>query len=314
MTDTLVPAKAASTEVAAPEPRKLDDVLLAMDVVDTLRHRTRVVDMELNAEAREEQLIARLKEIYGAQGIEVPEKILKDGVKALEEQRFTYKPPENTLSVKLAKLYITRGKWAPVAGLLAIILIVGSSVGWFAQRAGAAELRGLPAQITRLSTEGQALAVDPAVDARIAAMERTGLRAVEQKDTGEAKDQVASLRDINDQLASEYDVRIRSGANEDTGFYRTPSSNPAGRNYYLVVEAVAPGGGTVNVPVKDEETQKVERVSRWAQRVSVETFDKAKNEKLGTGIISNDILGHKSRGDLDPKYDVPTPGGAITKW
>ena len=64
MSDTSVPARAATTAPAVPdEPRKLDDVMLAMDVVDTLRHRTRIVDMELNETAREEQLVARLKEI-----------------------------------------------------------------------------------------------------------------------------------------------------------------------------------------------------------------------------------------------------------
>lgn len=112
MSDTTVPVKAGVTTPAlTEEPRKLDDVMLAMDVVDTLRHRVRIVDQELNEDAREEQLIARLKEIYGAQGIEVPDKILKDGVKALAEQRFVYKPPADTVSVKLAKLYVSRKKW-----------------------------------------------------------------------------------------------------------------------------------------------------------------------------------------------------------
>ena len=94
MSDTSVPVRTGQTAPVAPptgvkpgsmveEPRKLDDVMMAMDVVDTLRHRTRIVDMELNESAREEQLVARLKEIYGAQGIEVPDRILKDGVKAL---------------------------------------------------------------------------------------------------------------------------------------------------------------------------------------------------------------------------------------
>ena len=125
---------------------------------------------------------------------------------------------------------------------------------------------------------------------------------------------MAALKTINARLAAEYDVRIVSRPGEDTGFYRIPPNNPIGRNYYLVVEAVPPGGGLVEVPVTNEETQKTEQVSKWAQRVSEETFDKVKEEKQGTGIISNDILGHKARGELEPKYDAPTPGGAITRW
>jgi hypothetical protein len=315
MSEPAVPARAGpSATVVTGEPRKLDDVLLAMDVVDTLRHRTRVVDMELNAEVREQQLIERLKEIYVAQGIDVPEKILKDGVKALEEQRFVYKPPENTFSVKLAKLYISRGRWAPIAGVVAVVILAASAFGWFSVRADAAEWQRMPAEITKLSIEGQALAIDPAVDGQIQVMERTGLRAVAEQDHGDARTQVAALKDINDRLALEYDVRIVSRPGEDTGFYRIPDDNPIGRNYYLVVEAVPPGGGLVKVPVRNDETQKIERVDKWAQRVSEQTFDKIKEEKSGSGLIANDVLGHKARGELEPKYDVPTPGGAITKW
>ena len=316
MSEAAVPARAKTTAPqATDDPRKLDDVLLAMDVVDTLRHRERVVDMELNAEAREEQLIARLKEIYHAQGIEVPETILKDGVKALEEKRFVYKPPDDTFSVRLAKLYVSRGRWAPAAmtfvGAVAA-LIVGWQVFWAIPQAN--EWRGMPAEIARLSNAGQALAVDPTVDGQIQGMERAGLRAVAEKDRSDARKQLAALKTINARLAAEYDVRIVSRPGEDTGFYRIPPNNPIGRNYYLVVEAVPPGGGLVEVPVTNEETQKTEQVSKWAQRVSEETFDKVKKEKQGTGIISNDILGHKARGELEPKYDAPTPGGAITRW
>jgi Family of unknown function (DUF6384) len=320
MSETAVPARVKETApvastVAEGEPRKLDDVLLAMDVVDTLRHRTRIVDMELNAEAREEQLIARLKEIYGAQGIEVPDKILKDGVKALEEQRFLYKPPENSFSVKLAKLYVSRGQWLPAAmtftGAIAA-LVIGWQVFWAIPQAN--EWRGMPAEIAKLSADSQALAIDPAVDGQVQGIERAGMRAVSDRNHGAARAQVAALKDLNTRLASEYDVRIVSRPDEDTGFYRTPPNNPVGRNYYLVVEAVPPGGGLIDVPVVNEETKKVERVSKWAQRVTEGTFDKVKEEKQGTGIISNDVLGHKARGELEPKYDVPTPGGAITKW
>jgi len=89
------------SETAAPAVRdksKLDDVLLAMDVVDTLRHREQLVLSELDAGAREAALLERLKDIYAAQGIDVPERILKEGVKALEEKRFLYEPPKPSLA------------------------------------------------------------------------------------------------------------------------------------------------------------------------------------------------------------------------
>src|SRR6185295_4274706 len=198
-----VPARAGAgpPAVTTDEPRKLDDVLLAMDVVDTLRHRDRVVDQELNAEAREEQLVARLKEIYGAQGIDVPERILKDGVKALDEQRFVYKPPPPSLGVSLAKIYITRKRWAPAAAVLAVVLVVGGGVGWFAQQSSAAGWKNMPAEIARLSAEDQALAVDPKVDAQIASIAAEGQRAVANNNHGAASTQLALLKGMNDSLA-----------------------------------------------------------------------------------------------------------------
>lgn len=320
MSDTAVPAATpaflAPAKASPPDqPKKLDDVLLAMDVVDTLRHRERVVDTELDAEARETQLIGRLKEIYAAQGIEVPDRILKDGVKALEEQRFIYKPAPDGLAVKLAHAYVSRSHWLPqslrIAGAIAA-LAIGWYVFWAAPQANS--WNKMPAELALLSAKGQALAIDPAVDQRIVAIQHAGEAAVDAKDRSEVRAQINALKDIDTQLGTEYDVRIVYRGDEETGFWRRPPNNPVGRNYYLVVEPVAPGGRVLTAPVLDEETQTTQHVAKWAQRVTKDVWDKTAAEKAETHIIVNDILGHKARGELAPKYDVETPGGAITKW
>ena len=51
-----------------------------MDVVDTLRHRDLILQKELDQDGREKKLIARLREIYAAQGIKVTDEILLQGV------------------------------------------------------------------------------------------------------------------------------------------------------------------------------------------------------------------------------------------
>lgn len=316
MSETTVPARApAAAPPVADEPRKLDDVMLAMDVVDTLRHRTRIVDMELNESAREEQLVARLKEIYGAQGIEVPERILKDGVKALAEQRFVYKPPADTFSVKLAKLYVSRKKWLPQT-LGAIGVLAAIAVGFQLLVFGPmeSEWKGMPTEISRVLAEGQALAIDPQVDAQLGGIAAEGQRAVANGDRGAAKTQLTLLKDMTETLALQYDIRIVSRQGEDTGLFRQSEDNPGAINYYLVVEAVAPGGRVLSVPVDSIETDKIERVTIWGQRVSEATFDRVQAEKRSTGLVTNDILGSKLRGELAPRFDDPVPGGAITKW
>lgn len=297
------------------EPRKLDDVMMAMDVVDTLRHRTRIVDMELNESAREEQLVARLKEIYGAQGIEVPERILKDGVKALAEQRFVYKPPADTFSVRLAKLYVSRKKWLPQT-VTAVGLLAAIAVGFQLLVFGPmnAEWQAMPNTLSAELAEGQALATDPVIDAQLASLAAEGQRAVANGDRDGARTQLKTMQGMNDQLAQEYDIRIVSRPDEDTGFWRQANDQPNAMNYYLVVEAVAPGGRVLKVPIRSVEEQTTESVSMWAQRVDKATFDRVAAEKQSNGMVVNDILGRKARGELEPAFDTPVPGGAITEW
>ncbi len=109
-------------------------------------------------------------------------------------------------------------------------------------------------------------------------------------------------------------MRIVSRPDEDTGFWRQSEDRPNAMNYYLVVEAVAPGGRVLSVPITSIETQETERVSKWAHRVAKETFDKVAAEKAASGVVTNDILGRKARGELEPRFDMATPGGAITEW
>ena len=118
MADRIVPARAPqpvaperSVEVAEREPAPLDELMLAMDVVDTLRHRELVVARELSEEDRERELMQRLREIYTGQGIEVSDEILAQGVRALREDRFVYSGPEPGFARSLALLYDHRGRW-----------------------------------------------------------------------------------------------------------------------------------------------------------------------------------------------------------
>ena len=95
----------STAAVGKPTAATLDDLMLAMDVVDTLRHRDRLVERELNEDVRDEQLIERLRALYKSQGIDVPDTILADGVKALKESRFAYTPPVPSFARTLATIW-----------------------------------------------------------------------------------------------------------------------------------------------------------------------------------------------------------------
>lgn len=309
---------------AVRDKSKLDDVLLAMDVVDTLRHREQLVMTELDHGAREEALLSRLKDIYAAQGIDVPERILKEGVKALEEKRFLYVPPKPSLGVSLAKLYITRDRWlAPVGfALVAVVALFGAWRFGVVQpaKARAAEARielseTLPAEMSRLQGEIGAIVLEDAARLKAEALFLDGQRALAAADLDAARAARDRLRVLKDDLSAIYQVRVVYGPGEDyTGVFRVPDDVPGARNYYLIVESVDPSGGLIEVPISSEEDRRSDRVTRWGQRVSEAVFYSVAADKSDDQIVQNSVIGQKRTGYLSPQYTVETPGGAILEW
>ena len=70
------------------KPQTLDELMLAMDVVDTIRHSELVVERELAQGDRDAALKQRLRQLYQSQGIAVSDAEVEQGIKALKEQRF----------------------------------------------------------------------------------------------------------------------------------------------------------------------------------------------------------------------------------
>ena len=311
------------TTASSSEPGKLDDIMLAMDVVDTLRHREQWVSRELDMEGREEDLIKRLKEIYTAQGIDVPESVLRAGVKALDDKRFVYNPPKPSLSVSLAKAYIARDKWLKPVGLALAALIGAVTVHQLAV-AGPARARavqeqsqltvGLPAQLVSLRDAVQEAASEERADTLAETLYQDGLAAIAREDVRDAEQAVASLEALQADIAASYEVTIISRPRELSGVFRIPDDVPGARNYYLIVEAIDARGRALEVPITSEEDRKSERVTQWGQRVSEAVFNQVAEDKGDDQIIQNAVIGEKPAGRLTPIYRVETPGGAILEW
>jgi TolA-binding protein len=107
-----------------PQSREIDfsELMLAMDVVDTLRHERSLVERELQSEDREGELIAKLRKIYADQGLEVSDEVIAQGVRAMREERFTYQPSKAGLKTTLARIYVNRGRWAKRTAILILAL------------------------------------------------------------------------------------------------------------------------------------------------------------------------------------------------
>ena len=110
-------------EPQTPKKGELSEVMMAMDVVDTLRYQHSLVDRELQSEEREAELIRKMRKIYADQGLEVSDAVIAEGVKAMREERFTYAPPPVGLETRLAKIYVNRMQWAKRVMWLVIVLV-----------------------------------------------------------------------------------------------------------------------------------------------------------------------------------------------
>lgn len=102
---------------------ELDQVMLAMDVVDTLRHQQNLVDRELSSDEQDQALFEKVKRMYASQGLEVTDDIIAEGVAALREDRFAYRPPPPRGPLWLARLYVNRGYWAKLGAALAALVL-----------------------------------------------------------------------------------------------------------------------------------------------------------------------------------------------
>lgn len=305
------------------QTRSLDEVLVAMDVVDTLRHRDQIFLKEIDHEGREEDLVARLKEIYAAQGMDVPEETIRDGVRAMADKRFTHEPAKKGFFRRLAIIYVTRARWwkpAAIAGALVLGTGTVYQLGVAMPRAAAERSLErdltitLPAALAEARDDVLAIAETETGIARAEALYRQGQTALEEESRASAESAVDALTALRREIAAQYQVRVVNDPDDFTGIYREHDDLPGRQNYYLIVEAVSPTGEVLDVTVRDEETNEEVRVNRWGQRVSRTVFEGVAADKQDDMIIQDAIIGQKDPGAFEPTYSVSTPGGAITEW
>lgn len=305
----------------------LDDVMLAMDVVDTLRHRQDLVTRELDGASREKQLVEKLRELYRQQGIEVPDHILKEGVDALAQSRFAYDPPKPGFTTTLAHLYVGRKRWAPMIlllvglvafGLVAYYGVYSPLVNGQAEAARVELSQTIPAQMDALySTIFDETKVQQAVTDAEAIVTR-GKAAANEGNRDAALDAVTDLTAIRDTLRQQYQLVVVSRQGELSAVWRFPETNTDASNYYLVVEALDTDRKPLSLPILNEETGTVETVNKWGIRVPEEAYRAVEADKKDDGIIQRNVVGLKQYGFLDVDYAVQTvpksAPGMITEW
>ncbi|WP_293266978.1 DUF6384 family protein [Neptunomonas sp.] len=312
--DSINAASTSADQVEVPRA-KLEDIMVAMDVVDTLRHRQGMVERELDTNARREQLLERLREIYAEQGMDVPDHILEEGIRALDEDRFKYYPAKKSFSTKLAHLYVSRKTWGkPLAALLLVGVVLYGGNYFINERPQQLALQALPSDLKQTYSEIQTVAKNPSVVVQAEELKGSAIAALNNNKPKVAESLLRDMENILIQLRASYKIRIVSRAGEQSGVWRIPDVNSNARNYYLIVEAIGRADTVLTLPVVSEESGKRNDVDKWGIRVDYRTFNSVAADKRDDGIIQLNIVGEKPAGYLKPKYKIATSGATITQW
>lgn len=313
----------ADAKPAEAKPHKLDDLMIAMDVVDTVRHREDLVRREINDTGREAELIERLREIYRQQGIPVTDQVLEAGVKALKESRFTYTPKPPSWQRSAFELWAQRKRYAAFVAVALLALLSTCGYQYFAvtRPAQLAEetarieiTETLPKSIRQAHAEIARIATDASAKPRADQLLADGERAVRAKDRAAMSRIGTDLKRLQDEVAAEYTLTIVSRPGETTGVWRRPPRGSTTRNYYIVVEPIAADGRKLKIAVLNEETGETDIVDKFGVRVPQATFDTVAADKRDDGIVQRNRYGVKRRGTLTTEYVMPFDGGTITKW
>lgn len=135
--------------------------------------------------------------------------------------------------------------------------------------------------------------------------------------SGDGEAALAGLRlerDLDATIRQAYTLRIVDRPGAMSGVWLHPPARPDVRSYYLVVEAIGPGGAAIELPVESEETQRSRRVTTFAVRVPEAEYNRIRAQKEGSGRVTDPLIGEKQAGQLRPSYRIAVEGGAITEW
>ena len=295
----------------------LDELMLAMDVVDTLRHEEAALAREMSREEREDVLMERLRGLYTAQGIAVTDDALRAGIAALREKRFAYERRGSDLGRRLAGLWIARGKVA--AGVAIVLLLLAGGIGWSAWQAGEAERdrlaraelieRTLPERIAAAHAGARAEARTAAAVEQADLLRARAEGHVAAADAERAAAAIGELEALRDALALGYTLRIVNERDVPTGVFRIPDVNERARNHYLIVRAIGPDGEALELPILNEETNRTARVSVFGVRVPERTFDAVRRATgTTTGITRTNRSARSPRRGYDVVLAMPVDG------
>lgn len=305
-----------------------------MDVAATLRKERSIVQQQLNLEQTKAKLRERLLEAARIAGDPVTEREVDAAIEQYYDRLHEFRQPKKSWRTLLAHLWVRRG---PIlAGLVALAALAATLWGLLAAGLLPGEARDVKVAARQAAAVDQAyrefeaaiasirqLSDDPEVAGEAKALASSALIAKNEADQNKLDDLLTEASQLQATLESSYRLVIPSGSDEQSGFQRdwTDENGTRTSGFYLVVEARDLQGRAVEAPVRNRETDRVQRVSRWAEQVPEDVFNRLLADKTEDGVLDERLFGEKVRGrrELDVLIegpdDKPLPRmGQITSW
>jgi hypothetical protein len=147
--------------------------------------------------------------------------------------------------------------------------------------------------------------------------------AVTNQDVDHLETVERDLQSLADTLDAQYtiDVVARPGEKSAVDRYYTDKAGKRVSGYYLIVEARDAAGRPQQLSIRNAETDKLQRVSRWAERVPQKVYERLKHDKQQDGVLNETAFAKKARGYLQPEIIMKDDAGQplkreaqITEW
>lgn len=323
-----------TAEQTAPEPRPASELTIAemtriMDVAATLRREQSIAQQQLNLDETRALLRQRLREAADAAGDPVTDAQIDAAIEDYFDNLHEFEPPEPGMQTFLASVYVRRR--AVVGVVLAVAAAVALWWGAFAVGVVGPKRAERALDLALADVRATAEAVERQADVPDLAERAAGLLA--RADQARESSQLAELQSLRVEaaelgreavarralLAEEYRVLVVTGDGVQSGVDRYHDGRVSG--YYLIVQAVGPGGKVLPREVVDAETGQTRTVTTWAEQVPKEVYDRVAADKLADGVVDQREFATKSRGEAEVKVvmpgagDAPLPRGRqITQW
>lgn len=302
-----------STVGATGNTLTLDEMTRVMDVARTLRKERSIAERELNREETIRLLRLKLREAADLAGDPVTDQQIEVAIEHYFANLHEFDPPDTSWETTLAHFYVRRNQilgWG-LALAAAGLLTWG---WWFSGLMPSARRTEMRAQQTYAEVQEVAGAIEVLTEnpELTSGIESARSEASSYLDRGDVS-QLEQLRDRlllqETVLKDEYRLMIVTG--EQSGVDRYVGQDAAVSGYYLIVEAVDSNGKPVAMQVRNGETGKFERVTKWAEQVPQEVYEQVRDDKQADGIVDTREFAVKRRGELDVKISLTGPDGQI---